>query len=238
MLRTVAFATLGLMLAVEAPCQQSDSRTPPPSKDTEKKPVKAPSPAPPVDDDLKPPMAGAPAKGSRGRMEPAANRDAEGSYCSLDGDFNFTTIAPANSVARTASAQPVLFWYVPKVPTCPVVFTLSVDAKDLPLVEKEIPVRSAGLQRLNLADFGISLEPGTMYRWFVAVVPDARRRSRDLISGALLQYDPGATGSWHDRFSLVNVKSDTPESDQELSFLLQEAGLGQLSTAPQSPHRH
>jgi hypothetical protein len=234
-MRTLAIITaLGISLAAVAAGQKSGSQTPSGSK-----PAAAPKAVTPAsaEDDLKAPMAGAPARGTRGRMEPAASRGVDGEHCNLEAGMNFTTVAPVNSVAFTATAQPVLLWYVGRIPSCPVVFTLTVDSDDRPLAEKEIAVTSAGLQEVRLTDLDVRLQPGTMYRWFVSLVPDMQRRSRDLISGALLRYEPGDTGAWHDRLSSVYARADSPAVEQELRTLLQDAGLTELARQPHSPHR-
>jgi hypothetical protein len=57
-----------------------------------------------------------------------------------------------------------------------------------PLLELRVstPV-AAGIHRLRLADHGIRLAPGVAYRWYVAVVPDPSRRSRDILAGGAIQ---------------------------------------------------
>jgi len=152
--------------------------------------------------------------------------------------MDLSTIAPVNTVAVTASSQPALYWHVSQIPACTVFFTLTTDDMDLPLVEKRMSVQSVGLQEIRLADLGVNLAEGITYRWFVSVVPDLQRRSRDLISGALIRFERGSAEAWYDRVSSVIRSAESTSADQEFHTLLRDAGLGDLLGRQQIPHRH
>jgi hypothetical protein len=83
---------------------------------------------------------------------------------------------------RTVFAQPSLFWYLDGPPPADVrtVFTLKTDARDAPVAELQIdtPTR-AGIQRIRLADHGVTLGPDVDYEWSVALVVDSERWSRN-----------------------------------------------------------
>jgi len=88
-------------------------------------------------------------------------------------------------VARTVSRQPTLLWYIDAVPKGDTrfEFTLLVETNDEPTVKAALPTPTrAGIHRINLADYGVELEPGSEYEWNVALVPDPEDRAKDVVS--------------------------------------------------------
>ena len=72
------------------------------------------------------------------------------------------------------------------------------------------------MQRVALADFGITLKPDTDYQWFVSVVVDPTQRSKDYAAGAGIRRvttDPQ-----------VETRLKTAAGEQK-AFVLAEAGL-------------
>jgi hypothetical protein len=57
-----------------------------------------------------------------------------------------------------------------------------------PLVETRLgaPIQP-GVQRIQLADYGIRLSVGVPYRWYVALVVDPEHRSKDVIAGGAIE---------------------------------------------------
>jgi len=101
-------------------------------------------------------------------------------------------VAPSH-VGLTAEASPTLYWFLSEDSNVPAQFSLSdPDAID-PILEFDIPAPiEAGLHAVRLSERGVVLQPGTQYRWFVSLVPDAARRSRDVIAGgAIDRIQPG-----------------------------------------------
>jgi hypothetical protein len=96
-------------------------------------------------------------------------------------------LAP-NHVALTVQEQPVLYWYLSKPAKYPIELTITIEKDTQPLLEKSIPLPSrSGIYSLRLSDFDIRLSTGTQYRWFLALVPDPNRRSRDIVAGAIIE---------------------------------------------------
>jgi len=96
-------------------------------------------------------------------------------------------LAP-NHVALTVQEQPVLYWYLSKPAKYPVELTITIEKDTQPLLEKRIPLPSrAGIYPLRLSDFDIRLSTGIPYRWFLALIPDPDRRSRDIVAGAIIE---------------------------------------------------
>ena len=99
---------------------------------------------------------------------------------------------------------------------------------------------------LRLPDHDVRLAPGVDYQWFVALVTDPARRSNDVVSGAIIRYEPGAAppastpperaahayaeaGLWYDAFDQVAAWLAT-ESNAALlhayrASLLEQVGL-------------
>lgn len=45
----------------------------------------------------------------------------------------------------------------------------------------------AGVRKVDLAQYGVRLATGVPYRWYVAVVPDSGRRSKDILAGGTIE---------------------------------------------------
>ena len=101
--------------------------------------------------------------------------------------FVLSVLAPDHS-GFTANEEPSLYWFISNSTSLPVEFTV-IDSQGVqPILETRIPAPvQAGVHRIRLSDYNIRLAPGTAYRWFVAVVPDADRRSRDILAGGALE---------------------------------------------------
>lgn len=124
----------------------------------------------------RPPLRGAPASRLGG-----AHRGTEGD------DWTLLVLAPEHT-GQTVAAQPPLYWYTSKDLEQPVEITLIARGAIDPFLEHRLegPI-SAGVQRLALADMGISLQPDTEYQWFVSVILDPTQRSKDYTAGATIQ---------------------------------------------------
>ena len=99
----------------------------------------------------------------------------------------------------------------------------------------------------------LRLAPGVAYRWYVAVVPDPDRRSRDILAGGaiervdipdelrkkLAQAETGAVpflyaqaGMWYDALAaiseLVEAEPNEPAFRQQRTALLAQVGLAEI----------
>jgi hypothetical protein len=145
---------------------------------------------------------------------------------------------------RTVSEQPTLFWYLSgEVPDgASLHFTLIDDASLDPIVEAELPrPAQGGIQRIDLSQHAVKLEPGPEYEWSVALVVDPARRSNDIVTAGWIDRveappdlagppTPGARslaahGLWYDA---LEAASDDPQLRDEL---LREVGLGSVVAA-------
>jgi hypothetical protein len=153
----------------------------------------------------RPPLRGAPASRIGG-----AHRGGEGE------DWTLVVLAPEHTGLTTAE-QPILYWYTSQDVDQPVELTLIEDGAIDPIVERRIPgPLAAGVQRVALADFGVSLKPETDYQWFVSVVVDPTQRSKDYATGAGIRRVA--------RDPQLETRLQSAASDQ-LAFVFAEAGL-------------
>ena len=159
-------------------------------------------------------------------------------------------LAP-NHVALTVQEQPVLYWCLSNPARYPVELTITIEKDTQPLLEKRIPLPSrAGIYPLRLSDFEIRLSTGIQYRWFLALIPDPDRRSRDIVAGAIIERVEtpetlrsrllkasreefpniyAEAGMWYDAVMAVsNLIDDAPDNPvfyKQRAALLEQVGL-------------
>jgi len=169
MVRTLALIsfTMAVMLAPSSVGSQQKPPAPPPSQQTQDA-AKAPV--------YKPPLRGAP----RGRIGGGTRGTGSDSLA-------LSVLAPDHS-GLTTHEQPSLYWVISNPTVLAVEVTLMDPRAAEPLLETRIPGPiQAGLHRVRLNDYGVKLEPGVPYRWYVAVIPDAGRRSKDILAGGIIE---------------------------------------------------
>jgi hypothetical protein len=127
-----------------------------------------------------------------------------------------SVLAPDHS-GLTIREQPSLYWVISNATTLTVELTLTDPRATEPILETRVPgpIR-AGLHRVRLDEFAVRLDPGVAYRWYVAVIPDAGRRSKDILAGGIIERVV-PTGDLRDRLARAR-----PE---ELTSIYAEAGL-------------
>jgi hypothetical protein len=231
---TLAFTVAVVLFPFTTGAQQSTAQPTP----VEPQKGSATSVAVPI---YKPPVRGAPGGrvggGTRGK----------------DQTFTLSVLAP-NHTGLTSQEQPVLYWYISKPISAPIVFTLSDDDAK-PLVEQVLtPPFTAGVQRLRLADFGTRLASGKQYQWYVGLIPDSKRRSKDILAGATIERaglpEPVAsriskasvgevigiyaeTGHWYDAMAILSDLIEANPSDVALRSqrvaLMRQVGLNDIA---------
>lgn len=151
----------------------------------------------------------------------------------------------------TTSEQPSLFWFISTATPYPVELTLMDPRKVEPLLEAKIPGPiEPGLHRFRLAEHGVRLESDVPYRWYVAVVVDPDRRSKDVLAGGVIEHvGPSAeirqrlvqatkeqapaifagAGLWYDALAassdLIEKSPDDQAARQQRAALLAQVGL-------------
>lgn len=190
----------------------------------------------------KPPMRGAPARRVGGATRGGGDKD-----------LVLNVLAP-NAVGLTEQAQPTLYWYVSRPATMAVELTLIADASETPVLSRNVTVTQAGVQSVDLAQLGITLRQDTDYEWYVSVVPDPGRRSKDLTSGGVIRriaVDPAVqsrvaaagvrgaarvyaeSGLWYDAIAALSRLIAQDPADAGLraqrASLLEQVGLSQVA---------
>lgn len=96
--------------------------------------------------------------------------------------------APGDHTGLTLSRSPRLWWALDKATDRPVQITI-VDGESIdPLVRVELPgPHAAGLHAFDLSEHGATLAPDVDYRWFVSIVVDPDRPSRNPVSAGALR---------------------------------------------------
>jgi hypothetical protein len=93
-------------------------------------------------------------------------------------------------VAVTAEEQPPLVWYLSKPTSFPMEFTVGEAMGVEPILEVALSSPTeAGIHILSLAQYDLRLETGKTYQWFVSLIPDPARRSKDIIAGGMLEVE-------------------------------------------------
>ena len=151
-----------------------------------------------------PPVDGAPAErigaGTRGSGTPSEN---------------LKLIVPKGG-ALSSSSSPLLYWWIAAPYEGKLQLTLTRDGTDSPLLDavEEVSLK-AGLNTINLGDFGVRLQAGDIYRWSISLVGGALNetafsyvefRKTDLAFGDNpVQHAQALAGAgiWYDAFALV-----------------------------------
>lgn len=105
------------------------------------------------------------------------------------GESAFVTVITPPDLARTARAQPTLYWYLSGQVNDPIELTLIDDKEIKPLLEIKLDRASPGINAVDLSAHGVRLEAGRTYQWSVAIVRDARHRSGDVLSSAWMEFN-------------------------------------------------
>lgn len=105
-----------------------------------------------------------------------------------DALLTLTVLAPEH-VGQTTKTQPSLFWYQSKANQTRFELTLSESKNPEPVLEVKFhSMPSDGIQRLRLADHGVTLKTGVEYRWSVAMVVDEQNRSKDIVASGVIKH--------------------------------------------------
>lgn len=194
----------------------------------------------------KPPLRGAPG----GRVGGGTRGVGASTHASGRATFVLSVLAPDHT-GLTISEQPSLYWYISSAAPSPVEVTLVDPRATKPLLAVRLPSPvEAGIHRIRLADHRVRLEPGVAYRWYVAVVPDAERRTKDFLTGgAIERIEPpeglrarleeasrmetpslyAEAGLWYDAITalseLIDSTPGNPTLGQQRSAMLNQVGL-------------
>ncbi|HET6514866.1 MAG TPA: DUF928 domain-containing protein [Thermodesulfovibrionales bacterium] len=191
----------------------------------------------------KPPLRGAP----KGRVG--------GGTRGIGDQLVTLSVLVPDHVALTSQEQPTLYWYLSTLTAYPVELTVIEEEAIYPLAEKRLsPPVGPGIQQIRLKDYDVYIDPGKQYRWFVAVIPDADRRSKDVLSGGMIErvelsdavrvklrqakkeavpFIYAEEGIWYDALTalseLIDDRPDDPDLRNQRASLLEQAGLTEVT---------
>jgi len=190
-----------------------------------------------------------PLRGSPGGRVGGGTRGA-----SLEAPVSLSVLVP-DHVGLTLQSQPCLYWFISRKPAHPIEFTITAKDAVKPLMEARLkPLEKAGIQCIRLADHGVQLRQNVLYKWFVAVVTDPDRRSRDILSGGMIEVVSASPdlsarlnqapkakhpfvlaeeGLWYDALAGVSDRIDAAPKDLSLrkqrAALLDQVGLNEAA---------
>jgi hypothetical protein len=159
-------------------------------------------------------------------------------------------LAPRDHTGLSANPAPSLYFFVSGPVAWPTRLTISAPGRPAPVVEAAIPApAAAGIYRLDLARYGVRLEPGILYTWSVSATLDPRIPARDIVASAtLLLAVPDAAaacatgaapparravlcaenGLWYDAVAAAVAAAPT-DGRAALDALLREEGLAEAA---------
>jgi Domain of Unknown Function (DUF928) len=170
-------------------------------------------------------------------------------------EMAYLLVLAPDHVGLTAQEHPSLYWFLSAPSAHPVEFTLIENKAAKPLLETRLESsNNSGLRHIRLSGHGVGLQPNVLYRWFVTLIPDAKRRSKDILSGGLIERiePPGGlkrmldknaetasvhlyaeAGFWYDAFMtvchLIERSPDDVYLRQMRDSLLEQVGLDQVA---------
>ena len=155
----------------------------------------------------------------------------------------------------TGSQQPRLYWYLSKATRTRFRVVLVNDLQIEPIMEVASDVEQpAGFNHIDLAEHGITLEPGVVYQWSVALVQNPVKRAADIVSTGQIEYVEmppslkatldkatpqeavhvlARSGYWYDTFArlsgMIAADPGDPVLREERAALLEQVGLADLT---------
>jgi hypothetical protein len=179
-----------------------------------------------------------------------------GSTRGSDGSTPFVIVVTPEQTGITGSRQPELYWYLSKATRTRFRFVLVDDLEIEPIMEiTSDSEQPAGFNHIDLAEHGITLEPGVVYQWSVALVQNPAKRSSDMVSTGQIEFIEMPTalqaklakatrqeavhilaraGYWYDTFTrlsrMIAANPGDPILRNERAALLEQVGLAGLTS--------
>lgn len=169
------------------------------------------------------------------------------------GDGPALYVLAPDHVGFTKDEQPSLYWYLSKITSLPLEFTLLDTRAVKPILETKLkPPAQPGVQRISLKDFGIKLETGVQYKWFVTLVVGPEASSRDVVAGGTIErilfiewlslcqskngdavFRYAECGLWYDAIATISEMIEKAPDDRTLrkqrASLLKQVGLWEVA---------
>ena len=171
------------LLHTAAPIASSQEKSDPATS-----PTKAPAATPPA-------ATPAPPKRKSLNFTPPKNAGPTGPRVDGDGGSRgdkeklpFICVLAPKQIALTTQAQPSLFWFQTEPSTAGFELTVTEPKKAEPLLSlKGGEKQAGGTHSVSLAKNKITLVPNVSYQWSIALVPDPKNRSKDLVASGYVK---------------------------------------------------
>ena len=157
--------------------------------------------------------------------------------------------------ALTTREQPSLYYYLGKKTKYPIELTVIEDREIRPLLETRfVSPEAPGIQAIHLRDYDLRLVKDKVYKWFVSIIPDPVRRSKDIlawgaikriaipesvrpkIAGSEKELVPqiyAEAGIWYDAFAEISNLIETHPGNREFrrqrAALLEQVSLAEIA---------
>ncbi len=178
-----------------------------------------------------------------------------GATRSTTGSVPRTEALVPEQAGHTLQAQPVLYWYLAARTDDRIDFALiGVDPIN-PILETTLEGPfEPGIQRIRLADHGVTLQPDLEYQWFVRVIPNPDQRLYDrVVGGGIQRLAPSAeldaklaaakqgdahyvlaeAGIWYDALDSLSMQIEAAPENENLraqrAALFKQVGLEGLN---------
>ena len=143
------------------------------------------------------PVPATPAPAKRKTLNFTAPKNAGPTGPRIDGDggsrtggekLPFICVLAPRRIALTTQAQPALFWFQTEPANAGFELTVTEPKKAEPLLSlKGDEKQAGGTHSVSLAKHKVTLVPNVSYQWSIALVPDAKNRSKDLIASGYVK---------------------------------------------------
>jgi hypothetical protein len=169
-------------------------------------------------------------------------------------------LAP-DHIGLTVQEQPTLYWYLAEAVPNRIELTLIGENTDQPLLARTFDSPTApGVQRVRLADYGVHLQMGVPYRWFVTLGPEPSHVPAYSIAGAAIERVEltaglqaqlaqtnareavstyAAAGLWYDALRVLSDLIEAAPGDsllrQQRAALLEQVGLTDIAKEDMRP---
>ena len=157
--------------------------------------------------------------------------------------------------ALTTRDQPSLYYFLGETSKYPIELTIIEDQGIHPILEIQIASPEAsGIQAIHLRDYDLHLDKDKVYKWFVTIIPDPVRRSKDILAwGAIERIDIpenvrrkitnaekantpqiyADAGIWYDAFAEISKLIESQPNNrvfrQQRAALLEQVGLKEIN---------
>jgi len=168
------------------------------------------------------------------------------------GESSMPKISPLSPehTGLTAQGAPTIYWWLSEDHDGVFEFVVTELDAVQPLLKfrRQGPV-TAGVHGFDLAAHQVTLEPGRVYQWSVAIVRDEQRRSHDIVGIATIERTTSpaavgggpaalaAAGMWYDAIAALSDSSSSTDAEDNRAFradLLEQVGLLPVAEAERS----